>query len=69
MRLVNRDWPAFLAVSWVVFVFSILIAIAVGWVMNIVALTHMSIPPFTGMLILRVVGIFIPPIGRVVGYM
>lgn len=68
MRFVNHDWPTFLAVTWVVFWLLVVAGLGLGWVLNIVALAHMQIPPFTGLLILRVVGIFIPPIGGIVGY-
>lgn len=50
-----------------------ILAIAVGggygWVCNIIALYHSSFPPFTGQLVLRVVGVFIPPVGAVMGYL
>lgn len=39
-----------------------------GWVWNIVKLISMSFDPITGMLIVRVAGIFVPPLGAVVGY-
>lgn len=39
-----------------------------GWVMNIVKLFGIETLQFTGELIIRVVGIFIPFIGAIVGY-
>lgn len=42
--------------------------IGVGWVFNIITLTETSLDPLTGLAILRVVGIFIPPLGGILGY-
>ena len=44
----------------------ILIAGIIGWVMNIVSMIHME--TITGMGIARLVGIFIAPLGAVLGY-
>ena len=51
------------------FFFVIIPAAAWGWVWNIVKLVGMTLDPITGMLIVRVIGIFIPPLGAVVGYL
>lgn len=50
--------------------FGFLLAVAggIGWVWNIVKLIGMSFDPLTGLLAVRIVGIFIPPLGAVVGY-
>ena len=40
-----------------------------GWVWNIIKLIGMTIDPITGLLIVRVIGIFIPPIGVIVGFL
>lgn len=45
------------------------IAGLVGWVMNIMALYHMSFATITGELVLRCVGIFVAPIGSVMGFL
>jgi hypothetical protein len=39
-----------------------------GWVANIVSLAHSTFDPLTGMVVLRVVGIFVAPLGAVLGY-
>ena len=39
-----------------------------GWVWNIIKLVGMNLDPISGLLIVRVVGIFVPPVGMVVGY-
>lgn len=40
-----------------------------GWVMNIVALTQSSFEPITGMLVARIIGVFLAPLGAVLGYL
>ena len=45
-----------------------MIALAVGWVMNVVTIAHVMAEPITGMFVLRVVGIFVVPLGGVLGY-
>lgn len=42
-------------------------AIVYGWVMNLVALFHMT--AFSGQMVMRIVGAVIAPIGIVMGYM
>lgn len=51
-----------------VFMFVIVPAAIWGWVWNIVKLVGMSMDVISGLLIVRVVGIFVPPLGAVVGY-
>lgn len=46
----------------------VVIAGLVGWVMNIVDVVNSDFDPITGMLVVRIVGIFIPPLGAVLGY-
>ena len=48
---------------------AIVVAAAYGWVMNIVQLYHSSFSEITGQLILRVIGIFVAPLGSVMGYL
>ena len=49
----------------------IVVAIAgiVGWISNLVQLFHASFDPLTGMVVLRIIGVFIPPLGSVLGYL
>lgn len=42
--------------------------IVTGWILNIVAVAHANLSDLTGMLILRIVGIFVAPLGVVLGY-
>jgi hypothetical protein len=39
-----------------------------GWIANIVKLVGMNFDPITGMLIVRAAGIFIAPLGAVMGF-
>lgn len=40
-----------------------------GWVANIVKIVHSDFTPITGLLVVRCVGIFVPPLGVVMGYL
>jgi hypothetical protein len=44
------------------------IAGAIGWVRNIITIAHSGLDQISGMLILRIVGIFVAPLGAVLGY-
>lgn len=46
----------------------LVIAIIYGWVANIVTIAQSDLSTITGMLILRVAGIFVAPLGVVLGY-
>lgn len=39
-----------------------------GWIMNIVAIAGSSFDVITGMLVIRIIGVFIAPIGAVLGF-
>lgn len=41
----------------------------IGWVFNIIILFNSPLTPFTAKILLRIVGIFIPVIGAVMGYL
>ena len=40
-----------------------------GWIANIVTLYHSSFSEITGQLVLRVVGIFVAPLGSIMGFL
>lgn len=40
-----------------------------GWVDNIVKLFYANFDPLTGIVVLRIVGIFVAPLGAVIGYL
>lgn len=45
------------------------VAAAAGWVMNIMAIFQTVGDPLTAMFILRCVGVFIAPLGAIVGWL
>lgn len=45
------------------------VALVGGWIANIVKLVGMNFDHITGMLIVRAVGIFLAPLGAVMGYL
>ena len=47
---------------------AIVLAGVIGWVMNIVKLITQRHAPITGVFVLRLVGIFVPIIGAVMGW-
>ena len=51
-----------------IFVF-IWVALAVGWIMNIVEVVQTVSDPVTGMFVLRCIGIIAAPLGGVLGYL
>lgn len=44
------------------------LAAVVGWVMNIMDIVKSDFSSITGLLVLRVIGVFVPPLGAVLGY-
>ena len=46
----------------------ILLAGTVGWVLNIVKLAGSTFDPITGILVLRAIGVFVAPLGAVLGF-
>lgn len=46
---------------------AIFLVALVGWVMNIVDIFHSNFSNITGELVLRIVGIFIAPLGYIMG--
>ena len=48
------------------FILALLIAAVYGWVCNIISIIHAD--AFTGMVIARVAGVFVAPLGAVLGY-
>jgi hypothetical protein len=56
------------SVGVLVFYLVLLALIGYGWIMNIVTISGSSFSDITGVLVLRVVGIFVAPLGAVLGY-
>ena len=40
-----------------------------GWVANVVKLFGMALDPLTGLAVLRIVGIFLVPLGAILGFL
>ena len=52
-----------------IFVYLALLVVGlIGWVMNIVEIVETCCDPLTGMLVVRIAGILIAPLGAVLGY-
>jgi hypothetical protein len=47
----------------------LVVAMAVGWIMNAITIWNTIDNPITAKFILRVVGIFVAPIGGILGYL
>jgi hypothetical protein len=47
----------------------LVIASLTGWIWNIVKLYDLGLDPLTGEVVIRVVGIFVAPLGVVMGYL
>lgn len=64
-----KEWATF---GWMATVacapLCVVLAGMIGWVLNLVAIAQTCCTPFDGMMVLRIVGIFLAPIGAVVGY-
>jgi hypothetical protein len=52
---------------WALAVITFWIAVLVGWVLNIITVVHADFSTLTGELIVRCAGIFVAPIGAVMG--
>ena len=46
-----------------------ILAAVAGWILNIAKLIESGIEPMTGMVIVRAIGIFVAPLGSVLGFM
>ena len=47
---------------------ALVIATLYGWINNIVILAGSTFDPITGLLVLRAIGVFVAPLGVVLGY-
>lgn len=48
---------------------TLLLAIAYGWINNVVIIAHSDFSQITGMLVIRCIGVFLAPLGAVLGYL
>jgi hypothetical protein len=62
----TQNWPVGLALTY----FAAVIGLVIGWIMNIVALVGgPELAQWTTLEVLRVVGIFVAPLGGVLGWL
>ena len=53
---------------WVVYTFGFALLVSfIGYLMNFVSIFHTSFDPLTGTAILKIVGVFVPPLGVLMG--
>lgn len=52
----------------VIGMFLMMVLLVIGWIMNIVTIASSSFEAATGELVVRVIGIFVPVIGGVIGW-
>lgn len=48
---------------------AVVIFIATGWVMNVISIFHTAEATFTGIFILRCIGVFVFPVGGILGWL
>jgi hypothetical protein len=51
-------------IAWIL----IMLIACVGWILNIVSIFNSSFDSLTGILVLRVIGVFLAPIGAILGF-
>jgi hypothetical protein len=51
-----------------IFVLVVWLLGVIGWIMNLITIANSSFDVITGMLVLRVVGVFVAPLGAILGY-
>ena len=56
------------AFPFLVVIFLVWVAAMTGWVLNIISIFGGTFDPLTGVMILRVVGIFVAPLGAIMGW-
>lgn len=48
---------------------ALVLGLMVGWVINIIDIVHAIAGPITGMFLLRLIGVFVAPLGGVLGWL
>lgn len=62
--MTNRDMFSSMIIVWA----ALWVLGAIGWVLNIITIAGSSFDHITGILVLRIIGVFVAPIGAVLGY-
>jgi hypothetical protein len=60
----GAKWTIGGLVVWLV----IVVALGIGWIENIIKIAHSDFGSLSGVLVLRIVGIFVVPLGSIMGY-
>lgn len=69
MRMVpDEKQPVYFILTMYLVYFCVFITLGFGWAMNVMTIWHTSDLPLTAKFILRVVGIFVFPIGGILGF-
>jgi len=55
------------AIAFLIFIIAMLAT--GGWILNIVKLVHLDSLAFTWINIVRIIGVFFPPLGAILGYL
>jgi len=66
---VSQKLDDILAIGTVAGFFTVGAALALGWIINVMAIWHSIDNPITAKFILRCIGIFVLPIGGILGYL
>jgi hypothetical protein len=65
MKMKKQSGAAVIAV---IFSVALILIAGTGWVLNIVSIVKSDFAPITGMLVMRIIGVFMAPLGAVLGY-
>ncbi len=64
-----KNWDDVITIVAVVGMLTTASALVLGWIFNVVAIWHSIDNPITAKFILRCIGIFVFPIGGILGYL
>jgi len=64
-----KNWDDVIAIGTIVGMLTTASALVLGWIFNVVAIWHSIDNPITAKFILRCIGIFVFPIGGILGYL
>lgn len=68
MKYVTKNSDVYMGAILGLLNLSLVIGLIAGWVMNIITIAHSDFGTLTGLLVLRVVGIFVAPLGSILGW-
>ncbi len=64
-----KNWDDVIALGTVFGFIATIATLAIGWIFNVVSIWHSIDNPITAKFILRCIGIFVFPIGGILGYL